>query len=279
MRVGVVGHVEWIEFVRVERLPAAGDIVHGTEAWQLPAGGGAVAAVQLARLAGSAVFFTAFGGDALGQVARGELEALGVTLEAVVRREPQRRGITLIDQSGERTITVLGTRVAPSVEDALDWERLGAMDGVYVTAGDADVIRLARKARVLVATSRILPVLEEGGVELDALVGSSRDPMEAYHPGGLTPPPRLVVRTDGANGGTFTEAGGGEQTYEPVALPGPLVDTYGCGDSFAAGLTYGLAAGGTPARAVRLAAACGASVAAGRGPFEGQLKGPADFIT
>ena len=46
MRVAVVGHVEWIEFARVERVPKAGEIVHASETWEAAAGGGAVAAVQ-----------------------------------------------------------------------------------------------------------------------------------------------------------------------------------------------------------------------------------------
>ena len=66
MRVAVIGHVEWIEFVRVAHMPAAGDIVHAREAWQEPGGGGAVAAVQLARLAGDCTFFTTLGDDDLG---------------------------------------------------------------------------------------------------------------------------------------------------------------------------------------------------------------------
>ena len=70
MRVAVVGHVEWIEFARVEHLPAPGEIVHATEGWELPGGGGAVAAVQLARLAGECLFITALADDPLGR-ARG----------------------------------------------------------------------------------------------------------------------------------------------------------------------------------------------------------------
>ena len=53
MRVAVVGHIEWVEFVRVGSVPLSGQIVHALETWEEPAGGGAVAAVQLARLAGS----------------------------------------------------------------------------------------------------------------------------------------------------------------------------------------------------------------------------------
>ena len=63
MRLAVVGHVEWVEFVPVDRVPLAGEIVHSDRPWAEPAGGGAVAAVQLAKLAGSASFFTALGDD------------------------------------------------------------------------------------------------------------------------------------------------------------------------------------------------------------------------
>ena len=63
MRFAVVGHVEWVEFVRVDRLPASGEIAHGSDSFSEPAGGGAVAAVQLARLAGEAELFTALGDD------------------------------------------------------------------------------------------------------------------------------------------------------------------------------------------------------------------------
>ena len=54
MRAAVVGHVEWVEFVRGDHVPAAGEIVHATDSFEEPAGGGAVAAAQLARMAGSA---------------------------------------------------------------------------------------------------------------------------------------------------------------------------------------------------------------------------------
>ncbi|MGB2711191.1 MAG: PfkB family carbohydrate kinase, partial [Conexibacter sp.] len=55
-------------------------------------------------------------------------------------------------------------------------------------------------------------------------------------------------------------------------LPGPPVDAYGCGDSFAAGLTYGLAAGIELDAALALGARCGAHCLTGRGPYAGQLQ-------
>ena len=72
---------------------------------------------------------------------------------------------------------------------------------------------------------------------------SGSDEGERYRPGDLDPPPRLEVATAGAFGGTYSVAGGKLLRYAAVAVPGEVRDTYGAGDSFAAGLTYGLASG------------------------------------
>jgi ribokinase len=271
MFAAVVGHVEWIDFVRIERIPAAGEIIHALEAWEEPGGGGAVSAVQLAKLAERAALFTALSDDGLGHRAYEELSRTGLAVEATFKPTAQRRAITLIDAKGERTIIVLGERLAPNSADGLPWESLSQADAVYFTAGDPDALRLARQARVLVATSRVLPLLAESGVPLDAIVGSARDPSERYQDGDLEPPPRLVVRTAGGSGGTFQIAGGPEQEFSPVPVPGPVEDSYGCGDSFAAGLTYALGVGYGPEEAVALAARCGAAALTGRGPYEGQM--------
>lgn len=50
-----------------------------------------------------------------------------------------------------------------------------------------------------------------------------------------------------------------------------VADSYGCGDSFAAGLTYGLGAGMPVEEALELAARCGATCLTGRGPYEREL--------
>lgn len=271
MRVAVIGHVEWIEFVRVTRVPAAGDIVHARESWEEVGGGGAVAAVQLARLAGDCTLFTALGDDALGRRARDELSALGPRVEAALRPQRQRRAFTHVDDAGERTITVIGERMAPRAGDPLAWELLDDVDAVYVTAGDVAALRLARRARKLVATSRILPLLQDAGVQLDAIVGSAKDPSERYDAGDLEPAPTIVVRTTGSTGGYY-EVGGARFTYSPTPLPGPIVDAYGCGDAFAAGLTFALGDDRSPDEAVRFAARCGAAALTGRGPYTGQLR-------
>src|SRR3954452_7140338 len=128
VRVAVVGHVEWVEFARVEHVPVPGEIVHALEGWEEPAGGGAVAAVQLARLAGEWLFLTALGDDELGHRSKRELEALGVRGEAAWRAGPQRRAFVHVDAGGERTITVTGGRVGPSHDDPLPWAELDGAD-------------------------------------------------------------------------------------------------------------------------------------------------------
>ena len=262
MKVAVVGHVEWIEFVRVEHVPARGEIVHALEAWAEAAGGGSVAAVQLARLAGASTLFTAVGDDEYGRRMAPELEGNGVRVEAAVRPEPQRHGFTYVDAGAERTITVIGERMGPQRADPLPWEELATTDAVYFVSGDPEAARAARAARVLVATARSLPALEEAAIELDALVRSGSDEGERYRPGDLDPPPRLEVATAGEFGGTYSVAGGKMERYVAAPVPGEVKDTYGAGDSFAAGLAYGLASGLAIEDALALGARCGAEALA-----------------
>jgi len=271
MRVAVVGHVEWVEFARVENVPRPGEIAHAFETWEEPAGGGAVAAAQLARLTGSCLLFTALGADDLGRRARAELTQLGVEVRAIPEPEPTRRAFTFIDETGERTITVLGRKLRPRGGDSrLPWRELAGLDAVYFVSGDAEALHHARLARVLVATARELSTLREAGVQLDALVGSGEDEGELYRPGELEPPPRVVVTTAGPLGG-WVQPGG---PFRPAPLPGTVVDAYGCGDSFAGGLTFALARGDSVEDAVALAARCGAAVMTGRGPYSAQLTAP-----
>jgi ribokinase len=275
MRVAVVGHVEWIEFARVERVPHPGEIVHAFESWQEAGGGGAVAAVQLARLAGDCLFVTALGDDELGHLAARELERLGVRVAAAWRPEPQRRAFVHVDAAAERTITVIGSRLGPSGDDRLPWNELKAADAVYFTAGDAGALRAARQARNLVATVRAKETLASADVELDLLVASANDPGERYEPGELEPPPRFVAATDGADGGTLTAPDGSSARWPPAPLPGPAVDAYGAGDSFAAGVTFALAERRTARAAVEVGARCGATCMTGRGPYSAQLRAAA----
>ena len=212
--------------------------------------------------------FTSLGNDELGRRAREELTARGVTVHAAAAAEAQRRAFTYVDGDGERTITVLGRKLVPSGDDAtLPWEQLARCDAVYFVSGDVAALRAARRARVLVATSRELATLRRGAEELDVLVGSGEDAAERFEPGDLEPAPKVVVTTAGQLGGWLRPGG----PFRAAPLPGPIEDAYGCGDCFAAGLTYGLAEGRSLEDAVALGSRCGAAVLTGRGAYAGQL--------
>ncbi|MGZ8605549.1 MAG: PfkB family carbohydrate kinase [Actinomycetota bacterium] len=271
MRTAVVGHTEWIEFGHVDHVPRAGDIVHASDGWEEAGGGGAVSAVQLARLTGSCTFFTALGEDQRALWTKRDLAGLGVRIRAVTRAEPSRRAVVFVDPNGERTITTLGRRLEPLGSDRLPWDEFAETDAVYLTAGDVAAVRAARQAKVLVATSRVMGLLGDADVRLDAVVGSGRDPAERYDPDALSTPPRLVVRTNSSGGGSYETDDGHGGTYDPVPPPSPMIDMYGAGDCFAAGLTFALASGLDVEDAIALAARCGAWNVAGRGPYSHQL--------
>jgi ribokinase len=272
LKVAVVGHVEWVQFAHVEHVPSAGEVVHASDPFEEPAGGGAVAAVQLARLAGDAVFVTALGDDEYGHRSQARLAELGVDVQVAFVDEPSRRAVTLVDETGERTITTFGPRLDPRGGDGRDhWSTLDGVDAVYFTAGDVAALRIARaSARVLVASPRARCALGHG-VPLDALVLSGDDEVELGEMGDAQNEARLVVWTEGACGGRYRDALGASSRWEASPLPGEVVDSYGCGDSFVAGLTYGLGAGMDVQEALELAARCGAVCLTGRGPYGRQL--------
>ena len=167
-------------------------------------------------------------------------------------RQPTRRAVTLVDDARERTITTFGPRLEPLGDDAaLPWDELSEMDAVYFTAGDLDALRAARAARVLVANPRALDALGHG-VPLDALVLSEKDDDRAAS--------RRARRGRGRAGRAdrrcarrllSARAPARLGAGSAVPSPGEPVDSYGCGDSFAAGLTYGLGAGHERARRAR----------------------------
>jgi ribokinase len=270
-KVAVVGHVEWVQFARVPHVPRAGEVIHAHGAFEEPAGGGAVAAVQLARLAGEAVLVTALGEDELGRRSVARLNELGVEVFSTPRAGGTRRAATLVDDAGERTIITYGPRLEPHGEDGeLPWDELAGMDAVYFTAGDLGALLAARAARVLVASPRAGAALGQG-VALDALVLSGEDAVERRQAERAQDEVRLVVFTEGARGGAYRERSGGPGTWSAARPPSASADSYGCGDSFAAGLTYALGAGLEVPAALALAARCGAVCLTGHGPYQRQL--------
>jgi ribokinase len=256
MRCAVVGHVEWVEFAYVPEMPRSGAIVHATERFEEPAGGGAVVARQLALLAGRCEFFTGLGDDELGHESARRLAALGIDVH-VTWGGSTRRAWTHVDANGERTITVLGDKLLPAAELPL-----AGYDLVFFVSGRPAAARAARASKFLAATVRELPTLVEAGVPLDLLVASANDAGEHYD---NSLDVATLVLTDGERGGSANGV------LYPAIPQKRIVDTYGAGDSFAAALAFGLASGEALPAALELAARAGSAVIGGRGPYTSQL--------
>lgn len=258
-RVAVVGHVEWVDFVRVDGFPERGAVTHAERAFTHAGGGAVVAAAVLADLGAEVDLFCALGRDADGEAALAELTERGIRVHTAWRAEPTRRVIALLEtggQTSERTILTIGERIQPHGEDELDWERLDRADGVYFTAGDAGAAVMARRAGAMVSTPRAREALGDSQVTVDALVFSAADSDEAAWAERLAPRTGLLLATEGAAGGRWWGASSGRWAAAP--LPGEAQDDYGCGDAFAAAFTYGLARGLTVADATQIGAERGA---------------------
>jgi ribokinase len=270
-RVAVVGHVEWITHAR-GAMPAPGSITYLTDPLREPGGGGGVAVAQVARLGADTLFLTAVGDDAAGARTAEVLRGLGVEVRAAVRDVPHTTALSAVGPSGDRAIAVVGEAMSPRADDDLGWDDLAGVDAVYFTGRDPATLAACRRAPVLVAMARRWPVLAATDVAPDVLVGSGLDAPERVPPGALRAAPGAEVWTEGARGGRWRH---GDRTggWEATPPPGPVVDTYGCGDSFAGGLTAALGAGLPLEEAVDLAARCGAWCATGRGGLSVQLAG------
>lgn len=269
-RVAVVGHLEWVTH-GAGLMPLPGQITYLADPFDEPAGGGGVSAAQVAKLGAECLFLTALGDDPSGDSALARLEAEGVTVLAARRSEPQTRAVSATGPDGDRGIAVIGGPMSARIEDPLPWDDLAGCDAAYFTGHDSATLAAARRAERLVVTTRRLHQLVESGVVADVLIASDSDPSEAVDPDALPVPPLAVVWTQGADGGRYELAAGGTGRWDPVAPPGPAVDSYGCGDSFAAGLTTGLARGLDLDGALALGARCGAFCLTGRGALAAQL--------
>ncbi len=233
-RVAVVGHVEWVDFVRVDQYPVRGEVQRAQRESTRAGGGGVVAAAVLAGLGAEVDFYCALGHDANGEAAAGELRERGIpsTSRGVRGRragdDAAGPGWRAHDHHDRRAARAGGRRRA-------GLGRLTQADGVYVTAGDQGALRARAAPRACWWPRPGCGRGSSGRLYIDALVFSASDEDEVRWAQRLEPEARLMVATEGpaAGGGASPRAVG------RGAAPGRR-DGYGCGDSFAAG-TFGLA--------------------------------------
>ncbi|MBI5288963.1 MAG: sugar kinase [Chloroflexi bacterium] len=270
MQIAVVGHAEHVTIAAVPAFPAPGDIVHLDNPAVIAGGGGAIAYFQFARSAADVHFFTAIGIDDAALLVYHEISNVGATIHAALRMEPHTRDLVLVTHDAERTIMVVGRPLHPAIDDRLSWELLGTCDAAYFTGEDPETLKLARNANLLVVTARRSHVLAAAGIRPDIVVGSVRDPREHSRLRDYAEPPRALVLTDGALGGRI-ETRSGVSSFHAPKIDSPVVGAYGAGDTFAAALTWYLAAGQELEASCERASHHAAAVLTGINPLENQL--------
>ena len=265
LNLAVIGHVEWINFLKVDQLPIPGVISHSKKSHEYPAGGGSIIAKTLSELNSNQIhFFTALGNDDYGEKCFKILSSMGIKLHVAWRNKPTRRGFSLIDSQGERAITVIGERLAPNCKDNLDWEILKKMDGIFITASDSEIFKLSRSAPILCTTPRVgLDTINKSNVLLDGLIGSNLDPGEVFSLSELSLQPKYTIKTEGEKGGIIFPGG----RYKAFKNKKLKVDSYGCGDSFAAGIIYGMASKWNIDKSLNLAKMKGREASEFFGPY------------
>ncbi len=266
LKLAVIGHVEWVTFLKVDQLPLAGQISHAKDSFEEAAGGAAVAAIQMARLINGPVdLITSLGKDNYGEKCYERLTKLGLNLKVAWREKPTRKGISLISKDGERAITVIGERLQPIGSDSLSWSDMKNYDGIFVTATDKEGITFARKAKFLSATPRIgTNILKMSKVKLNALIGSGLDPGEKINFEELIPRPDIYIATKGKSGGSIYPE---NHKYKSIRPSSKEIDTYGCGDCFAGAVTTALSAKLNLEQAIKIGAYCGAECSTHYGPY------------
>jgi len=265
LKLAVIGHVEWVTFLKVDQLPLAGQISHAKDCFEEAAGGAAVAAVQIAKLINGPVdLITSLGKDNYGEKCYERLTKLGLNLKVAWREKPTRKGISLISKDGERAITVIGERLSPTHIDKLEWNILKKMDGIFITASDSEIFKMARSASILCTTPRVgLNTINQSNVLLDGLIGSNLDPGEVFSFSDLSLKPKYTIKTEGDKGGIIFPGG----RYKALKNKKLKVDSYGCGDSFAAGILYGMASKWDIDKSLNLAKIIGRDASEFFGPY------------
>ncbi|MEU1412965.1 ribokinase [Streptomyces sp. NPDC005731] len=272
----VVGSANADLVIRVERRPAAGETVLGSDLVVHPGGKGANQAVAAARLGARTALLARVGDDGHGRLLLQSQRAAGVdTAGVLVGGAPTGVALITVDPSGDNSIVVspgANARLAPKDVRAAT----GLLHGSRVVSAQLEipletVVEVVRSlpsgtrfvlnpspprplpAEVLAACDPLIVNEHEArviaGGELD---GSPEDWAAAL----LALGPRSVVVTLGAQGALVAT---GEAMTRIKSMAVDAVDTTGAGDAFTAALAWRLGAGSALPEAAAYAARVGAA--------------------
>ncbi|MFJ7900515.1 ribokinase [Streptomyces sp. NPDC096198] len=272
----VVGSANADLVIGVERRPAAGETVLGSDLAVHPGGKGANQAVAAARLGARTALLARVGDDAHGRLLLEAQRAAGVaTAGVLVGGAPTGVALITVDPSGDNSIVVspgANGRLAPDdVRDAGDLLAASRVVSAQLEIPLETVVEVVRNlpsgtrfvlnpspprplpAEVLAACDPLIVNEHEArvitGAELD---GSPEEWAAAL----LALGPRSVVVTLGAEGALVATAG---STVRVPSVTVRAVDTTGAGDAFTAALAWRLGAGSSLEDAAAYAARVGAA--------------------
>ena len=283
----VVGSANADLVVGVERRPAAGETVLGSDLAVHPGGKGANQAVAAARLGARTALLARVGDDAHGRLLLESQRAAGVeTASVLVGGAPTGVALITVDPSGDNSIVVspgANARLTPK-----DIRAAGALFGAARVVSVQLEIPLETVAEVAGAMSpgSRLVLNPSPPAPLPGHVLGACDPLvvnehEARYmlgeSAGSTPQewarallalgPRSVVVTLGAAGALVADGRSGDV----VPVPSPkvdAVDTTGAGDAFTAALAWRLGLGEDLTEAAAFAVRVGAAAVTRRGAQE-----------
>ncbi|MEV6961307.1 ribokinase [Streptomyces sp. NPDC051207] len=273
----VVGSANADLVIGVERRPAAGETVLGSDLAVHPGGKGANQAVAAARLGARTALLARVGDDAHGRLLLDSQRAAGVdTVGVLVGGAPTGVALITVDPSGDNSIVV-----SPGANSRLTPDDVRAAGSLFQASRVVsaqleipletvvEVVRaLAPGSRFVLNPSPPRPLPPEVLAACDPLIVNEHearvvlggaavgDDPEDWARVLLAQGPRSVVVTLGARGALVADAGGTERV---AAVPVEAVDTTGAGDAFTAALAWRLGAGESLAGAAAYAARVGAA--------------------
>jgi ribokinase len=259
----VVGSANADIVVKVNRRPAAGETVIGSDTTVMPGGKGANCAVAAARLNTAVALISSVGEDGYGELLLASLREAGVATDMVRRVDrPTGTAYIMVTPDGENSILVSpGANNALRAADIDAWfgapkVLVASLEVPVSTVEHAVAVAVARGVRPVLNLSPLAELSEHTLAALDPLVVNEHEAGWLLGGDGVDPRglldlgPKSVVVTLGARGAVVATADELVRIAAPKVVP---VDTTGAGDAFTGALAARLAVGDELPDAARFA--------------------------
>lgn len=267
----------------MERMPRAGETVHGHKFVAGPGGKGSNQAVAAARLGADVTFVGRIGQDVFAPLALNLWKQEGVNTDYVRQDAQHATGVApiFVDDAGENSIVVvLGANLAVAKSDVdaaadviaqadvlltqleIDYDTVGYALKIAKQKGVQTILNPAPAGHLPAEVVMLADYVTPNETELEALSGRSDMSIEEAARSLLTSDDQTVIITLGSQGARYVRQG------ETALIPSynvDVVDTTGAGDAFNAALAVALAEEKTTVDAIAFANAAAALCVTKRG--------------